>query len=299
MLNATWLETFTTLCEIGHFTRTAEALRMTQPGVSQHLRKLEAQVGKPLIIQDGKSFEPTPAGEALLKVGQARRRQEHALKELMQSDSPDIGEVHIGCSGSFAMWLYPHLLGRLRTAPDLGLHLTAAPQGTIIRRLLDSQLDLGIVAGQRAHPQLEAKLLLSEELCLVIPKSMQSQDLTLAVLNDLGFVAHPDGSDYADELLGKNFAEDYKGAGQLRTRTTINQIGQILTPVAEGLGYAILPRSGVDAFERRDDVSIVDLAHKPHQDLWLMFRRGRNKFARIASTVDLIEQQISNFTMRS
>ena len=46
MLNATWLNTFTTLCEVGHFTRTAELLGMTQPGVSQHLHKLASQVGK-------------------------------------------------------------------------------------------------------------------------------------------------------------------------------------------------------------------------------------------------------------
>ena len=64
MLNATWLETFVTLTEIGHFTRAAEKLNMTQPGVSQHLRKLEEQVGQSLIAQEGKSFTLTPAGEA-------------------------------------------------------------------------------------------------------------------------------------------------------------------------------------------------------------------------------------------
>jgi len=54
VLNASWLETFTTLCDIGHFTRTADRLAMTQPGVSQHIRKLEQQVGQPLILREGK-----------------------------------------------------------------------------------------------------------------------------------------------------------------------------------------------------------------------------------------------------
>lgn len=62
MLNATWIETFTVLAEEGHFTRAAQRLNMTQPGVSQHLRKLERQVGHPLIAQDGKSFTLTEAG---------------------------------------------------------------------------------------------------------------------------------------------------------------------------------------------------------------------------------------------
>ena len=68
MLNATWLDTFTTLCETGHFTRAAERLNMTQPGVSQHLRKLEAQLGQSLIAREGKSFTLTAAGEAVFQV---------------------------------------------------------------------------------------------------------------------------------------------------------------------------------------------------------------------------------------
>ena len=292
MLNATWLNTFTTLCEIGHFTRSADVLGMTQPGVSQHLRKLEAQVGKPLIVQDGKSFTLTPSGEVLFEVGLARRQQEHDLKEVMQRDDPDVGEVRIGCSGSFAMWLYPHLLERLRLAPDLALHLTAAPQGNLKRGLFSGDLDLGILAGQPQHPQLEAKMIMREELCLVVPGSKQAQKFELPDLNNLGFVAHPDGDEYADELLGRNFPKDYQGSDHLRTRTSVNQIGQILTPVAEGLGFAILPRSGVNAFARRGDVSIVDLTFKHHHELWLTFRRGRDKFARIASVIAWIEKNV-------
>ncbi|WP_375228029.1 LysR family transcriptional regulator [Roseobacter sp. S98] len=293
MLNATWLNTFTTLCETGHFTRSADVLGMTQPGVSQHLRKLEAQVGKPLIVQDGKSFTPTPAGEALFKVGLARRRQERELRELMQRDDPGVGEVRIGCSGSFAMWLYPHLLERLRTAPDLAIHLKAAPQGDVTRGLVHGELDLGILATRPQQPKLEARMIMREELCLVVPKSMTPRPVELADLNKLGFVAHPDGYEYADELLGRNFAKEYQDSDHLRTRTSVNQIGQILTPVAEGIGYAILPRSGVDAFARRGEVSILNLPIKHHHDLWLTFRRGRSKFARIASMISLIEKEVS------
>ena len=64
MLHSTWLETFVTLCDVGHFTRAAAALNMTQPGVSQHVKKLEEQVGQSLLSRAGKSFTLTPAGEA-------------------------------------------------------------------------------------------------------------------------------------------------------------------------------------------------------------------------------------------
>jgi DNA-binding transcriptional LysR family regulator len=45
MLNPNWLKTFVTLIDTGHFTKTAEKLFMTQPGVSQHINKLENSCG--------------------------------------------------------------------------------------------------------------------------------------------------------------------------------------------------------------------------------------------------------------
>lgn len=288
MLNATWLETFTTLCEVRHFTRTADALGMTQPGVSQHVNKLAAQVGKPLIVKDGKSFTLTPAGEAVQAVGLARRAQEQALRDAVRGDDPTVGEVSIGCSGSFAMWLYPHLLKRMKDALDLVINVTAAPHQTIVSSVLNGAFDLGIVAEDVHHPRLQAQPLAQEELCLVVPKSLAGEAFDLARLDALGFVAHPDGYAYADDLFSANFDGEYKGADRLRVRTFVNQIGQIPIPVAQGLGYTILPKSGVDAFAGRDALAVIPLPTRRYQDLRIISRKGRTDIARIAALCDLI-----------
>ena len=65
MINITWLRSFCTLVEVGHFTRTAERLHMTQSGVSQHVRKLEQQLGAELLVRQGKQFSLSDAGERL------------------------------------------------------------------------------------------------------------------------------------------------------------------------------------------------------------------------------------------
>ncbi|MCZ4352224.1 LysR family transcriptional regulator [Roseovarius aestuarii] len=290
MLNATWLETFTTLCDIGHFTRTAEQLAMTQPGVSQHLRKLEAQVGKPLITQVGKSFDLTAAGEAVLAVGLARREQERDLEARIQVDDPDKGEINIACSGSFAMWVYPHLLDRMHSAPDLVIRVTAMPHSSIVKGVLSGDIDLGVVAEHVDHPRLEATRIGSEELCLVAPAAFDEHNVDLKALNALGFVAHPDGYAYADDLFTPNFAEEYRGADRLKIRTFINQIGQIPIPVAQGLGYTILPQSGVDAFAAKQDLKIVQLPIPRRHDLWLVSMQGRAEFARVAAIGELIKR---------
>src|SRR5690554_6213556 len=63
MFNALYFRTFITLVETGSFTRTAEHLEMTQPGVSQHVRKLEQYLDKSLLDRQGRRFTLTEAGK--------------------------------------------------------------------------------------------------------------------------------------------------------------------------------------------------------------------------------------------
>ena len=145
MINTQWLQTFITLVEVGHFTQTAEKLFMTQPGVSQHIKKLEQDVGMPLLQRIGKSFELTVAGEKLYRYGRKRRDEELALLRNLQTDAPFRGECRFACSGSLAMFLYPHFLEHQACHPDLMIKLEAAPNRRIIESIKANHIDLGII----------------------------------------------------------------------------------------------------------------------------------------------------------
>lgn len=280
MLNGQWLETFVTLCEMGHFTEAAVHLNMTQPGVSQHLKKLEAQVGQSLISRDGKSFTVTPAGEAVLALGRRRRKEEQALRSALSVDDPDVGEVVLACSGSLAMLLYPHLLTLMERAPKLVIRLEATPQGRVLEGVLSGGFDLGIADHAPTHPRLQGERVGSDELCLVLSAG-EKHPVSFDDLQARGFIAHPDGFAYAEELFSANYPEAFQGVEHLRLRSFINQIGQIPEPVARGLGYTILPRSGVDAYPRRDALTCVVLSNPVSHDLWLVQRKGRVLAARV------------------
>ncbi|MBN9678470.1 LysR family transcriptional regulator [Salipiger bermudensis] len=290
MLNATWLETFTTLCEAGHFTRAAERLNMTQPGVSQHLRKLEDQVGQPLIAREGKRFTLTAAGDAVFALGLSRRGAEARLREAIETDDRDAGTLCIGCSGSFAMLLSPLLLDWMASAPALTIRLVAAPQGEIRTGLLEGRFDLGVLGADPGNARLEGQYLGREELCLVLPKEAPDRMPDFTDLEALGFIAHPDGFAYADELLGLNFPDAYPGADRLRLRGFLNQIGQIPAPVADGIGYTLLPRSGVEAFAGKQALRVVPMAQRRWHELWLVNRKGRAATARAAHAASLIRE---------
>ncbi|WP_111639292.1 LysR family transcriptional regulator [Marinomonas shanghaiensis] len=67
MLNTQHLITFKALVETGSFTKTAKQLGLTQPAVSQHIQKLEREMGEALLIRHGRTTNMTPAGEVLLQ----------------------------------------------------------------------------------------------------------------------------------------------------------------------------------------------------------------------------------------
>ncbi|MTH94824.1 LysR family transcriptional regulator [Roseibium sp. RKSG952] len=288
MLDSRWLKTFVVLCETGHFTKTADILGMTQPGVSQHLRKLEAAVGQPLVRQQGKSFSLTSAGEQVFALGQKRRDEDRQLLEGISEDRSDIGRVSIGCSGSFAMLLLPELLSAMQASPQLVIHQEAAPQSNILNGVLEGRLDLGVIGHNPGHPRLAAEYLGTEELCLLLPSSMACSNPDLETLEGLGFIAHPDGYAYADLVFSANFPSDFQGSDRLRARAFVNQIGQIPAPVAAGVGYTILPRNGFLAFPGRDQVKVADMRERRFLDLWLVCRRGRHMPARIKHLANMI-----------
>lgn len=295
MLNAEWLETFAVLCELQHFTRAAERLHMTQPGVSQRLRRLEEELGHTLILRDGGRFQLTHAGEAVRALALARRKEERALRAALEVDDPDLGEVRIACSGSLATLLYPHLLEAMARAPGLSVHLEAAPQASVVRGVLQGTFQLGIADHEPSHPRLVGELIGTEALCLVLPCGAPLVP-TFAQLEALGFIAHPDGYAYADELLQANFPDHFQGADRLRTRGFVNQISQIPAPVARGLGYTLLPRSGIDAFPGRAHLQLAELPHPVEHELWAVRRAGHAlpaRFDRISALLSRLVEGLA------
>ena len=182
----------------------------------------------------------------------------------------------------------------MRSSPELTVHLEAAPQDKVVAGVVEGRFDLGIADHKPDHPRLDARHLWQEELCLVLPADNATSPTDLQDLDDLGFVAHPDGFAYADELFSLNFPETFKGADHLRLRTFVNQISQIPAPVSNGIGYTILPRSGVAAFAEKGSLRIAELPARCHRDLWIVYRRGRVLPARVIRIMDSIHATASD-----
>ena len=66
MLDLELLRSFVSVVDAGGFTRAGERVHRTQSTVSQQIKRLEDDVGQPLLNRNGKDVTPTEAGERLL-----------------------------------------------------------------------------------------------------------------------------------------------------------------------------------------------------------------------------------------
>lgn len=291
MLNPLWLKTFVTLAEVGHFTRTAEQLFMTQPGVTQHINKLENQVGTLLLTRIGKSFELTDAGLQLLSYAKTKIIEEEHLLQILQTDEPHAGRCRFACSGALAMHFYPRFVQYQLQHEQLQVALEAAPNSRIIESILDNSIDVGIVTQQQSSLELNQLYLGKQALCLVLPPSFKGREITLTLLEDIGFINHPDGHYYAEQLLSAQFGNEFVGMSKLKQRGYINQLNQILLPVSKGLGFTVLPQIVVDEYP--EPLFIANTLSEVAEELYMVSKKQRQLPSRYQWFIDTICEQLT------
>ncbi|AQS36911.1 transcriptional regulator [Shewanella psychrophila] len=296
MLNPTWLHTFKTLIEVGHFTQTAEKLYMTQPGVSQQVKKLELACGYSLIKRENKSFEITEQGRQVYDFALRLASNETELLESLSFDDPYSGLCRLSCSGALALHIYPELLKLQAQHSSLIIHLEAAPNYKILDDIQDGAIDIGVVTHLPSPSLFNSQTLGCGPLCLILPKRYKNESITAAVLKRCGLVKHPDAAHYLslyfDLCSEPEFAQ--LNIDTLDTVSYVNQLSQILLPISQGIGFTVLPKSALDSFSHKEKVYI----HRPKQavaeQLYLVQKRNRQLPARyqtITAQLDALIKQ--------
>ncbi|WP_372880221.1 LysR family transcriptional regulator [Psychromonas sp.] len=275
MINEKWLLTFKTLVETKHFTLTAEKLNMTQPGVSQHIQKLERQLKTPLLQRLGKQFELTLAGQKLYRFAVNKAQLQQQLLQEMQFDDPFSGECRFAFSGALAMFLYPHFISYQSLHENLNVFVEAAPNNNIIKDLLSDKVDIGIVTQRLDSEQLQQEKVGSELLQLVTPARYEGETMNFALLNKIGFINHPDGLHFLNKINNSNALCQGKQVENIAIRGYVNQINQILLPVAQGIGFTVLPERTVKQFQQTQLLNIAPLDNPVAEPLFLTKKRYR------------------------
>lgn len=141
------LKTFLEVERTRHFGRAADKLYLTPSAVSARIRLLEETLGVSLFVRTRHNIQLTRQGERLLV--HARRilhDWEQARRELMHTDDTPRRLLRIG--GLYSLWdmlLQDWLQDLYRHMPELALQAEVESQDTLIRKLSDDVLDIGVV----------------------------------------------------------------------------------------------------------------------------------------------------------
>lgn len=186
------LRYFLAVAKTSNVSRAAELCGISQPALSQALKRLEDQVGVTLLSRSKTGVRLTRAGERFAKEGQSLIDQWEALsKALKSTDKLVSGHYKIGCHPSVAIYSLTKFLRELLIKhEDLHVELNHANSREVANDVIEWRLDFGIVINPPAHPDLvirelgvdEVTLWVSRDkkppsILLVNPSVLQTQDL--------------------------------------------------------------------------------------------------------------------------
>jgi DNA-binding transcriptional LysR family regulator len=136
------LKTFVAVADTLSFTNAGALLGLSQPTVSQHIRKLETAANRILVVRDTREVRLTDNGDAML--GFARSiLAAHDQASSYFTGSAMRGRLRFGSADDLALTQLPQILRDFRQLyPQINLELTVNQSGALARRLQSGQLDL-------------------------------------------------------------------------------------------------------------------------------------------------------------
>src|SRR5216684_6410520 len=125
MLDLDLLKSFVSVVDAGGFTRAGERVHRTQSTVSQQIKRLEEDIGQPLLIRNGKEVTPTEAGERLLSYARRLLSLAEEARDVVSRPQHE-GAIRLGIPEDFAAYRLTKLLASFsRSRPGLRLDVRA------------------------------------------------------------------------------------------------------------------------------------------------------------------------------
>ena len=235
------LQAFLAVVEHGGFTAAARATHTVQSNISTHVARLERELEATLI--DRSTGRPTEEGEAVLT--RVRRIQTELAS--LQADVSSLrgsprGTVRLGIIGTTARWLTPILVETLAVeSPDIQLVVTDGTTRSLELRLLDGELDVGLVSLPVEDPEIRTTALFDEDHVVVGPNDHPLAKLEGPV--DLAEVAKhklmlaAPGTPFRQEV-----DETFRSKGlRVQAKLEVDGLRLLASLAFQGFGVAIVP----------------------------------------------------------
>jgi DNA-binding transcriptional LysR family regulator len=265
------------------FSKAAESLHLTQPGVSMHIKELETNAGLPLFERIGRKLYVTEAGQELLsRTRDILRALKDAEDTLDGLKGLRRGRINLAVV-STAKYFVPQLLARFgRDFPELEIRLAVNNRNSVIDQLVANEVDLAIMG--RSPQSLDTVAQPFAENPHVI---IASPDHPLATQRDIAaelvarenFIVREPGS--GTRLAMQQFFEDLNLSCNVGMEMASNET--IKQAVMAGMGVSFISRHTIALELQTQRLTVLDVRGMPIIRQWHVAHLAKKRLSPTAS----------------
>ncbi len=290
------LEIFAKVAELGSFSRAAEALFLTQPTVSEHIRALEDELGLQLLDRLGRGATPTRAGQLFLGYTQrilALARE--ARQAIDQFQGRMSGELVVGGSTIPGEYLLPTLIGRFKGKyPEIAITLLIGDSRQVSEWVEEGRVELGVVGARPPSRALDSRALMTDELVVVVPAGhpwFTHESITLEELRTEPMIVRERGSG-SRGALERALAAISLDLGAFRVAAEMGSTQAVKQGVRAGVGVSLISKRAVEDECRArllHCVKVRDL--RVSRSFYLVTHRDRSRSPLASAFLEFIESE--------
>jgi DNA-binding transcriptional LysR family regulator len=276
------------------FSRAAEELSISQPGVTFHVKALEKEYGTSLLERVGKRLYLTDSGRTLAAYVQRMAIMEAEAREAMEElKGLESGLLVVGASATIGIYLLPEVVGEFRNRhPGIKVSLRVGNKRHTIERLLRNEVDFGLVAGPVTDTALITEPYLDDELVVIVAPTHRFVRETLVYPGELRretFLVREPGSG-TQELMEERLLQ--LGIAPADTM----QLGSseaIKQAVAANLGISVASRYSVEAELASGRLCAANLPALNMQRRLLLLHHKDKRLSRTAVAFRMLLQELA------
>jgi LysR family hydrogen peroxide-inducible transcriptional activator len=294
------LEYIVAVADLKHFGKAAEACHISQPTLSQQIRKVEADLGIVVFDRVKKPIVLTEEGEAILHQARLILREHKHLKELARQKSDEIsGEFRLGVIPTVANTLVPQFVERFaQQYPKVTLLIDELKTSSILQELSEDRLDAGLMATPLSAAGLVEEPLYYETFSvyastghrLLKGKTCQIDDLDTS---DMWLLQ--DGHCFKDQVMQLLSLQSKSDYSLPRVQFQGGNLDTLLRLVRHGKGYTLLPAFMIDQMSAAEFKTHVRSFHRPFpaREISLVSRRAHWRRKTVIALKDCVLENLS------
>jgi LysR family transcriptional regulator, low CO2-responsive transcriptional regulator len=283
------LNTFHLVARLGSFSEAAHQLGISQPAVTQQIRRLERSLGQRLFDRVGRRVRVTDAGRTLDTYAQRIFHLLDAAGDAMDNlTGLRTGHLEVGASRTAGAYYIAELLDRFkRRYPGVRVSLTVGNSETVLAKVLDFRLHAGLIAGPCNEVLLASLPLIRDRVLVILPAGhplTRKRVIEVQDLRNIPMILREPGS-ATRRLIERAFGSnglDIPPAMELESNEAIK------SAVADGIGVGLMAHAAVAQEVATGRLVARPLREPLYLDFSLVYHRERTVSPVVAAFLALL-----------